>query len=202
MGIVIAASVIAFLTTEIDNLAVMVVLFCASDTWKKKVAVGLGRYIGLSLLIMLALFFAEELSNKHIEEKLSLLGFVPILLGIRIGLRSRSEPKESQYVCVPVCCALVSFVLSFIVTVANGGDNIKLYTSFFDSLNLNDFYIFCIVFFIMQTLWCVASLAIAEVKSIREYIKKTQCILVPFLFIVVGIYILLAGGTFMWLFGK
>ncbi|MBR1912052.1 MAG: hypothetical protein IJ828_06810 [Treponema sp.] len=54
----------------------------------------------------------------------------------------------------------------------------------------------------MQTLWCAASLAIVSVKSIKEYIQKTKYVLIPFLFIVVGLYILLAGGTIIWLFGK
>ena len=198
MGLVVAASVIAFLTTEMDSIAVMIVLFCACDTCMKKVAVAFGRYMGLALLVAFSLIFPEYLTSCHIKEKLALLGFIPIIAGIFIGLSSAKNNNLSSKI-------LFLFFLCFfsvIVTLANGGDNILLYISFFKSLDVRDFYIFCIVFFIMQALWCAVSLCVVNVKSIREYIQKTQSILIPFLFIVVGLYILLAGGTFMWLFGK
>ena len=193
MGLVVAASIIAFLTTEMDSLAVMLVLFCGSDTCMKKVAVVLGRYSGLALLILGCFLYPDQLSIPYIKEILALLGFIPIILGIFTGLSNR---KNSVISVLWMC------VFSVLVTLANGGDNISLYISFFSSLGMREFYVFCFVFFLVQCVFCVASLAIVNVKSIKEYIEKAQYVLIPFLYIVLGLYILLAGGTFMWMFGK
>ncbi|MBR1912051.1 MAG: cadmium resistance transporter [Treponema sp.] len=135
MGLVVAASVIAFLTTEMDSLAVMVVLFCGSDTHMKKSAVAFGRYIGLALLVACSFFFPEQLTSCHIKEKLALLGIIPIVVGIRTGVAHRKDSNRQRSAFVSLALFFLACLFSVVVTVSNGGDNISVYIPFLKSLN-------------------------------------------------------------------
>lgn len=200
MGLVVAASVIAFLTTEMDNLVMLVVLFCANRTPAKRFAVALGCYFGLGILVAFSLAFSAILVRIHIKEILGLLGLIPIIIGIKTGIEGGKNSDER--VLDKTIGIFIAFVTSVVINVSNGGDNIAVYIPFFTSLNRQEFIILCIVFFIMQAIWTIAAIVIVNAKSIKEYIQNAQTVLIPFLFILLGLYILLSSGTFIWLFGK
>ena len=192
MGLVVAASVIAFFTTEIDNLVALIVLFCAAGTRTDRTAAIFGSYAGLFLLVASSQLFSEALTGVRVREILGLLGFVIMLLGIHICFSERKGMVRVVF----------WFLTALIMTAADGGDNIAVYIPFFSSLSGREFFILCIVFAVMQAAICKGSLMIVNAKSIKDYIRETYSVLVPILFILLGFYVLLASGTFMWMFGK
>ncbi len=83
MGLVISASIIAFVTTEMDDLLVMFVLFSKVNRARENTAVILGKYLGLVFLIAAGKLFADILNQFPVEQLLGLLGIIPITIGIR-----------------------------------------------------------------------------------------------------------------------
>ncbi len=96
-----------------------------------------------------------------------------------------------------------SFLLeAFVITLANGGDNIAVCLSFFSSLKQSEFIISCIVFCIMQALWCVIAFSVMNAASIRTYTEESKGVIIPVLFVALGLYILIKSGTAVWLLSR
>ena len=208
MGLVIAASAIAFVTTEMDDLLVMFVLFSKEPGRLEKSAIVLGKYLGLLLLVAAGKTAASLLSLQPCEQLLGLLGFIPIIIGIRFAVRELAGEKEragegkmSSVVLrsISVASALLG---SLIITLANGGDNIAVYASFFPSLSRNEFVLSCVVFCVMQAAWCAIAISVINAESIRSYIEESKGVIIPALFIALGLYILIKSGAVVWLFRR
>lgn len=205
MGLVITASVIAFVTTEMDDLLVMFVLFSKVNRLREQVPVILGKYLGLVFLIAAGKLFAGIISRFPVEQLLGLLGIIPITIGIRYAVREYTGKKDradgGQRIRCPLAfCALL--LETVIITLANGGDSIAVCLSFFSSLGRSDFICSCIVFCIMQALWCVIAISVMNAASIRSYTEESRGVIIPVLFVALGLYILIKSGTVVWLFSR
>ncbi len=205
MGLVIVASIIAFITTEMDDLLVMFVLFSKVNRKRENGAVIIGKYLGLFCLIAADKLFTDTLEQLPCKQLLGLLGILPIVLGIRYAVKEYSGengPAENEGVIIRLY-SLFSLVLeSFLITLANGGDNIAVCLSFFSSLNRSYFFLSCTVFCIMQALWCLIAISVMNAASIRKYTEESKGVIIPVLFVVLGLYILIQNGTAVWLFSQ
>ena len=206
MGTVIAAAIIAFLTTEMDDLLVLFVLFSSSFRKRDKFAVVIGKYAGLAFLIGVCTLLGVVINSVVVEPGriLGLLGFVPIVIGIHYAVSELTGEEEES--CNNIALETLGFIMlvaeSFIITIASGGDNVAVYISFFSTLKADELLVVCLVFCILQAVWCAIAIAVMGAASIRNYIQESSGVIVPLLFIVLGIYILLKDGTITWLFGN
>ncbi|MFV0414712.1 MAG: cadmium resistance transporter [Oscillospiraceae bacterium] len=78
----IAVSVIAFVSTNIDNIFVMMLLYSQVGGNFKKSHLVAGQYLGLGLLVLVSLLGAVGLHFVP-QQYIGLLGFVPIALGLK-----------------------------------------------------------------------------------------------------------------------
>ena len=83
------------------------------------------------------------------------------------------------------------------ITFANGGDNIAIYTPLFASSGARTLGITLITFGAMIAIWCVAGYGIGNYSAVVRVIDRYGHILVPFVFIALGIYILLGSQSHM-----
>lgn len=205
MSLVIIGSIIAFLTTEMDDLFSLVVLFSHAKSTKEKIAIVVGKYLGLSLMVVGSAFFSVYISQVP-SHWLGFLGLIPILFGIKYALKYKKMSNSEKSGMNPSDKGENFFLmagLSFIIALAAGGDNIAIYISFFTALEgLGQFVVSAIVFAFMQAVWFVLIWLLMNVKSLKNYIVQSQRILIPVLFIILGIYIFLQNGTLLWLLGK
>ncbi|MBQ3800562.1 MAG: cadmium resistance transporter [Treponema sp.] len=205
MGLVIAASSIAFVTTEMDDLLVMFILLSKDTGRLEKSAIVLGKYLGLLLLVAAGKMAAALLSVLPCEQLLGLLGFMPIVIGIRFAVREFAGERggEGKPSALLRSLSVAAILLeSFVITLANGGDNIAVYASFFPSLSGNEFVLSCVVFAVMQAVWCVIAISVINAESIRSYIEESKGVIVPALYVSLGLYILIKSGTVVWLFSR
>lgn len=208
MGLVIAASAIAFVTTEMDDLLVMFVLFSKDTGRLEKSAIVLGKYLGLLLLVAAGKMAAALLSVLPCEQFLGFLGFIPIIIGICFAVRELAGEKDgggegTQLSAVLRSLSVFAVLLeSLVITLANGGDNIAVYASFFPSLSGNEFVLSCVVFCILQAVWCAIAVSVINAESIRSYIEESKGVIVPALFVALGLYILIKSGAVVWLFSR
>lgn len=82
------------------------------------------------------------------------------------------------------------------VTIANGGDNLGLYVPLFASQSPVELGVILVIFLIMIAVWCAIAFTLASHPAIARLLTRYGHRLVPFLFMGLGIYILLDSGLF------
>ncbi len=204
MGLVTAASIIAFITTEMDDFIVLFVLFSKVYSLEKKIAVIIGKYVGLTFVVVACKYFSDILCVIP-RGMLGLLGLIPIFIGIWYGIqgyKKKNTDSKKQSISFKSLFFVFLVAETFVITLADSGDNIAVYISFFTSLSQSEFITACIVFAVMEIIWCLTAIAVMNAKSIKDYILESHQVIIPLLFVVLGVYILLNDGTILWALGK
>jgi cadmium resistance protein CadD (predicted permease) len=90
----------------------------------------------------------------------------------------------------------------FLVTIANGADNIGVYIPLFTRLKTFELVVTILIFMVLTALWCLIGEKSTNFPSLKHAIQKYKSIIVPIVFIMIGIYILIKSGLFILLFEK
>ena len=203
MVLTVIASIITYITTEIDELVVLLILFSKASTRKERAAIITGKYIALGFVASCCALFASYLNHFN-TALIGVLGVVPIVIGVKYAIDSFRGKKEENTIGKKF--GVGSFLLMvfevIIITMASSGDNIAVYISFFTSVSGFDYVVVAVVFIVLQALFCLAAISIINEKSIKQYIDESNRILIPVLFIALGIYIIIKDGTILWILGK
>ncbi|MDO4254465.1 MAG: cadmium resistance transporter [Kocuria sp.] len=86
------------------------------------------------------------------------------------------------------------------ITIANGADNISLYTPIFRTSSPGDVAVMIVVFLILVAVWCAAGRLIGTHKAVTETLERVEHWLVPVVFIGLGLFILIESGVIVRLF--
>lgn len=194
----IASAIGMFAATNIDDIVILTVLFLASSRggprpWQ----IVLGQYLGFATLVAISVVAALGLTIIP-DEWVGFLGLIPLLIGV-IGLvrglrdRDDSEPDES---------AMKNLGLLGVagITIANGADNISLYTPVFRTISPADTAITIVVFLALVSVWCLFGKLIGTHKAVTETLERIEHWLVPTVFIGLGLFILIESGVIPRLF--
>jgi len=180
-------AIVAFAATNLDDVFVLTSFFAQKKlkVWR----VVLGQYMGIAGLILVSLvgFFARLVIPYT---WISLLGLVPIAIGVRKLIAWKRENAEDIQV-----RRAESLVTVATITFANGGDNIAIYTPLFASSSGGTLVITLITFAVMIALWCLGGYAIGNHFAVIRLIDRYGHILVPFIFIGLGFYIILGSQS-------
>jgi cadmium resistance protein CadD (predicted permease) len=182
-----------FAITNIDDLMILSIYF-ANPAFKKSNIV-IGQYIGVMILVGLSLF--GFILGKVFEPKwIGLLGFVPIFLGIKgvvhlfkVGL------TEDNSVNIEIK-SKIQFINVALITIANGGDNIGVYTPLFANKPLNVVIVYVFLFIKMIGVWCALAYYFVKHPLIKNTFARYAHIILPFFLILLGIWILIESQTF------
>ncbi len=90
-----AASLIAFISTNIDDVFVLMLLFAQAEGRKSMKNISAGQYFGISVLVavsILGAFGVQCMPQRYI----ALLGLIPIALGIREYLEYKGAKQEKE----------------------------------------------------------------------------------------------------------
>jgi cadmium resistance protein CadD (predicted permease) len=189
----VATAVAVFAGANIDGFLVLTMLFLSSrvsgrpEVWQVLV----GQYIGMAALVTLSTLAAAGLRMVP-GRWVGLLGLVPIGLGIRgllVAVRANAN-REDTFQPIADGTATVTAL-----TVANGGDNISVYTPFFRALSTADWMVTVAVFAILVAAWLAAAHRISANKRVLTLVSRVGRWLVPAAFITVGCVIVAASGV-------
>lgn len=194
----ILASTVAFITTNIDDIFILVFLF--SDPKRKNATVVLGQYVGISTLI--AISFIGSFIELIIDLKyVGLLGLIPIYIGIKSMLslfnrNSREDGEREPMLRADQSGNQMQQILSVAaITIANGGDNISIYVPLYATLTSSGKTVMTIVFLLLTAVWCLFGMYLSNHPVIKKSVEKYGHIFTPFIFILLGIYILFESKT-------
>lgn len=186
------SSVLVYISTSIDYLVVLTILFATQGRRYIK-SIYLGQYLGTALLVAGSLIAARFLSFIPQDWIIGLLGIIPIGLGIRAIFVDEDVDEEEI---AEKLRTKGSKILAFTgLTVAMGGDNIGIYVPYFTGRAPLQILISLSVFALGILALCLISQRLAAVPAIGETVEKYEKIIVPIVFIGLGCYILAENGT-------
>ncbi|MFB5544368.1 cadmium resistance transporter [Bacillus cereus] len=199
----IISSFVAFATTNIDDIFILLVLFSQVRTevlrkedravrekaMRKKLYIAIGQYVGFSMIIFLSI--VGSLSSFFIPVSwIGVLGFVPIYMGVK-GLFSLRSNKNNEV----IDNTSGSLFKVAAITLANGADNISIYIPMFTSQSLEANFVTLIIFFCMIAIWCLIGYTLLRAPIFAKVLERNCHIIVPIVLIGLGMFILFRSNT-------
>jgi cadmium resistance transport/sequestration family protein len=197
MGQIIISAVGVYISTSIDYLFILIILFAQLKYRKQKWHMYAGQYLGTGLLVAVSLVAAYLVNFVPEEWIIGLLGLIPIYLGIRFAIVGEDEEDEEDEIIEKLEQSNSNqlFWTVALMTIASGGDNLGIYIPYFASLDWAQIIVVIIVFAIGIIVLCETSNALSSIPLVSETIEKYERIIVPLVFIPLGIYIMFENDT-------
>ncbi|HGK1382583.1 TPA: CadD family cadmium resistance transporter [Streptococcus pneumoniae] len=193
MGQTIISAIGVYISTSIDYLIILIILFAQLSQNKQKWHIYAGQYLGTGLLVGASLVAAYVVNFVPEEWMVGLLGLIPIYLGIRFAIVGEEEEEIIQR--LEQSKANQLFWTVTLLTIASGGDNLGIYIPYFASLDWSQTLVALLVFVIGIIIFCEISRVLSSIPLIFETIEKYERIIVPLVFILLGLYIMYENGT-------
>ncbi|MEH2195695.1 MAG: cadmium resistance transporter [Nostoc sp.] len=193
----ITTGAIAFVATNIDDIAILLLFFSQTNANFRPQHIIAGQFIGFTVLLILSLpglFGGLVLSKNWI----GLLGLLPMSIGIS-SLVNQQEDSSQEVVATTEeieASTITSFFSSqtysvAAVTIANGSDNIGVYVPLFASSNLESFVVIIGLFFLLLGIWCYTAYKLTNYRVIADFLTRYVNNAVPFVLIGLGAFIVL-----------
>ena len=197
MGQTIISAIGVYISTSIDYLIVLIILFAQLSQNKQKWHIYAGQYLGTGLLVGASLVAAYVVNFVPEAWMVGLLGLIPIYLGIRFAIVGEGEEEEEEEIIerLEQSKANQLFWTVTLLTIASGGDNLGIYIPYFASLDWAQTLVALLVFAIGVIIFCELSRVLSSIPLISETIEKYKRIIVPLVFIPLGLYIMYESGT-------
>ncbi|KAI6322194.1 hypothetical protein MCOR30_007744 [Pyricularia oryzae] len=203
-----------FAVTNIDDIFVLVTFFAESSTSKTltPLRITIGQYVGFTAIIIVSMigFGAAFLLPT---EPIGFLGLLPILLGVwwlsaRIfpgGDDDDDDPSlpddaagASTRVGIFTIVGIKSILKVASITVINGADNISTYIPLFSQAKGAEVAVYVVTYYILLGVWCLAAFLIMKQRHILRIAQKYASIAVPFLYMGLGIFIIVESECYPW----
>ncbi len=189
----ITIAILVFISTNVDDIFLLAAFFADKKLTARTVV--LGQLLGIGTLVAVSTLVAW-LSMALPEGWISLLGFVPLYLGLKqikslwTDADDSAEDDEIQGQEHQMEQGLRSQLLAVAgVTIANGGDNLGVYIPLFAN-SLTAIPLFVVVFGLMTLLWCFLGHVLVNNKVFGHWIRRYGHKILPVVLILLGFDIL------------
>jgi cadmium resistance protein CadD (predicted permease) len=192
----IAIGVSAFAATNIDDIFVLMLFFSSLSYPIRHII--LGQYLGIGLLIGISTV-GSLISLVVPTYVIGLMGIAPIAVGVKHLIEKRIKGTTSRHVVEDKKNrAYLSFLSVAAVTFSNGGDNIGVYVPLFSKYNaIGEVILLTSVFLAMTAVWCASAHYFVNHPIVASRIRHIGNIVLPFVLIGLGIYILMDSFLFV-----
>jgi cadmium resistance protein CadD (predicted permease) len=202
----VVTSILAFVSTNIDDIFILMMLFTQQSASFRKNHLIVGQFIGIIALIALSIsgmLIGILFSPKY----LGLLGIFPIYLGLKqlnqsFIKKDKAEDKEVVVSNAKSSSAFLSQVISpaalsvSAITIANGGDNIGIYIPLFSILGYQQLVMMIVIFLLLTYCWLRLAQYLTSHPAIASTLKKINPYLLPMVLIGLGVYIFIESNAF------
>ncbi|MGS2644231.1 cadmium resistance transporter [Streptosporangium sp. LJ11] len=184
----IGTAVAVFAGTNVDDIIILTVLFLASRAggvprpWQ----IVVGQYAGIAALV--AVSAAAALGLAVVPDRwVGLLGLVPFGMGVWGLVKAGRAGKNGDGDGDDGAPRVASGVLSIAgVTIANGADNISVYTPMLRTIGPASGAVTVAVFAVLVAVWCAAASWLGSHRKVIALVERTGAWLVPVVFMVIG----------------
>lgn len=188
----IGLAVVLFVTTNIDDVFILLGFFADPKVRTRQIVAG--QYLGIAALVAVSLV-ASLISLVLAPAYVGLLGLIPVALGLKelYELRQGADDDDDE----PArTVGLGNIAAVAAVTIANGGDNIGVYTPVFATANAAELATICLVFAAMIAVLLAAAHWLVHHPALGAPIRRYAPIVVPCVLIGVGVWVLYESGSF------
>lgn len=209
--------VLTFLLTNIQDVVILINFFLETsknESQLKPDHVVLGQFLGFSTLLMLSLI-GYTISYILPIKLFGFLGFLIICFGLN-GFKELYDNlrKKKATLCESILIGdfvetkeqftffddIKQIIKVSLVTIANGNDNIAIYVPIFVRSTSAEIIGYGLGFLFMVGVLCLACYLFIHIPPILKFAHKYAQFISPFVFIGLGIYILISSDCFPWLF--
>ena len=179
-------SVIAYVSTNIDDIFVLMILLAQVKGAAKGKLIA-GHFLGVGLITVISFFGAlglQQLPTRYI----GFLGLVPIVLGIKACFR-KDEASHST-----TGAGLIGMAL---ITLGNGADNLGVYIPLFTGFHSLQRIAAAVSFILLTALWVWLAHSLATLPKLQNLISKYKAVAIPVIFIVLGVFIIWDSGLLL-----
>jgi len=188
-------SVLSFISTNIDDIFILMLFFAQETKPSQKRQIVYGQYLGIFFTVAVSAAGAWILKLISLE-RLHFLGLVPLGMGIReivVYLKGETQEQDEEKLPLKENRKLLFSVM--FLAIANGADNVGVYIPLLAGYQTGQLVIFCIVFAVMIRLWCRIAERIVSLEALGGFLRKYRHVIVPVVLIGLGISIL-TGSLF------
>jgi cadmium resistance protein CadD (predicted permease) len=180
----------ALAATNIDDTFVLILLFSTPSLLARNVIIG--QFVGIVLLVLIS-SLASLLALAIPPFAIGLMGLIPIIIGIKRLPKFRRTPEINH----TMKKEYLSFLSVAAITIANGGDDIGVFTPLFAKYNtITEVTILVTIFLIMTGIWCLVTYYFIRHPFIAARIKVLSHTVTPFVLIGLGVYIIIDSFVF------
>jgi cadmium resistance transport/sequestration family protein len=204
---IIAAGITSFVATNLDDILILMFFFSQVNAQLRPRHIIIGQYLGFTVLIVASL---PGLLGGFIIPKawIGLLGLVPIFIGMKQWVERHNNEAEGIFMGTEFHHdkrAIFSWLTRFIgiqtynvaiITIANGGDNIGIYVPLFANSNLIEFAIIVAIFYLLIGVWCWLAYQLTRHPVVAKLLTRYGHVVVPFVLISLGVFIVLESGSY------
>jgi len=192
-------AIVLFASTNIDDVFVLLGFF--SDPKFRARDIVIGQYAGIATLFGVSV--ASSLLSLVVPRAyIGLLGIAPILIGakklIELSRERDGTKKGLEYSHHAGVCGRTATVA--LVTMANGGDNIGIYTPSFAIRSGYEIAVIALVFAVMTAFWCFLAHWMVNHPKLGAPIRRYGHRVAPVVLIGLGILIIYEAGSLQMLF--
>ena len=187
-------AVVLFASTNIDDIFLLVGFFADPKFRARDIVIG--QYAGIMALFCVSLA-ASLLSLAIPPAYIGLLGIIPILIGAKKLFDLYRKRDQTNEQLKPGAAAGVRQQTTAVamVTMANGGDNIVIYTPLFALRTAFEIALIALVFVVMIALWCFTAQAMVNHPRLGAPIRRYGDRIGPIVLIALGALILYQAGS-------
>jgi cadmium resistance protein CadD (predicted permease) len=178
-------AVVAFVSTDIDDLVVLIGFF--ADPAYRPMQVLIGQFAGIGGLIALSLL-GSLLALVIPTAYIGLIGFVPIAIGTYNLVRADAGKGGDDETIIAHASRIATVTL---VTLSNGSDNLSLYIPLFSIHTMGEIALFVAVFLAMTAVWCGIGYALVKHPLLSAPLQRWGHTVLPYVMIALGTYILI-----------
>ncbi|HFU4488834.1 TPA: cadmium resistance transporter [Streptococcus suis] len=188
---IITYALILGISTSIDYFLILFLLFSQAKKPGERRTIYVGQLLASFILILLSSILSQVANVFLADWILGLLGFVPILLGVRILFENEVETEVPD--------SKIGLLSIIFIALASGADNLGIFTPYFTTLSTLETLLTAGLILLETVAICYLAEKFGSLHSISEFIEKYEKMILPTIFIVLGIYILFEFGTMTYL---
>jgi cadmium resistance protein CadD (predicted permease) len=191
---ILGVAVVMFVSTNVDDIFVLLGFF--SDPKFRARQIVIGQYLGIAVLFAVSVL-ASLISLVIPATYIGLLGLAPIFIGLKKlwelwkGTDTDDDPENHE----KASAGHGNIVAVALVTMANGGDNISIYTPIFATRSIYEIATIAVIFAFLTAMWIGSAHYLVNHRTIGAPIRRYGNRVVPFVLVALGILILHEAGT-------
>ncbi|MGI0033495.1 MAG: cadmium resistance transporter [Nitrososphaeraceae archaeon] len=181
----------AFVASNIDDTFILILLFSSGNFHARQIFIG--QFIGIAVLIIISTM-GSLISLLLPSFIIGLMGLIPMAIGIkRIVELQQRKPNNGKNKTFQDYKRenLIPFLTVSAITIANGGDDIGVFTPLFAKYNtVGEVTTLVTIFMAMTLVWCILTYYFVNHPLLSTRIQRFGNLVTPFVLMGLGLYIL------------